>query len=351
MILRLFLAIAIFTIATDGYGIGIKPKRVTTGYVTLDTYNFGNFFQQFGATLAHLLGSDYNATKADAEELKADFTSCKALIAARQEICKSDAKDACEPGLDDIILHYLNEAASPFVSLGNLFDNPVGWYRMQNYFEGVGKSFVSSDLANFFANLDGIGDWSGWDDAGDFFKSLGEGFLSGLKDFFNMDFSFSFRRKRSLMLRERAGGDQLAYFIRALAEMYSRQNKESREISDEARACMEKCDSCTPFLSDTETMINSVCGTELLQRNASYFTTVTKLQLVYSLLIDEKDLIIKELNYDPTSFDPTITGYSRIEILTKFASGYSYFKPTEGYRLMATPKSAALIAKEYYDKV
>ena len=29
----------------------------------------------------------------------------KELIAARQDFCKSDAKDACEPGLDDIILY------------------------------------------------------------------------------------------------------------------------------------------------------------------------------------------------------------------------------------------------------
>ena len=193
----------------------------------------------------------------------------------------------------------------------------------------------------------------GWGDMGNFFSSLGEGFVSGLEEFFNFDFKFNiFRRKRSLMLKERAEGDQLVHFIRALAELYSRENKDNREISDEARACMEKCDSCKYFLGDTETMINGICGSyNLLARNVTYFTAVTKLQLVYALLTDEAEPILTSVTYDPFSFSQTIMGYTRIELTAKFASGYRGFVPTEGFRMMALPQSAALIALEYYKEV
>ena len=154
---RLFLAIATLIMAADGYGLrGIKPKRDTSGYVPLDPYSFSNFFQQFVTTLAHLLGTDYNTTKADAESLKADMTSCKALMTAKQELCKSDAKAACEPGLDDIILHYLNEAASPFVDLGNLIGDSQEWASVENWFGKLGSSFASmGDLQYDGSNLEG----------------------------------------------------------------------------------------------------------------------------------------------------------------------------------------------------
>ena len=351
------IAMAIEWVAADGWN---PPKRgsLSTGYQKLDDYNFAAFFQQFGTTIAHLLGSDYNATKAEAEALKKEMATCKELITAKQAVCKTDAKNACEPGLDDIILYYLDEAAAPFVDMAEKLSNESAWgqawQKLATFYGGLGSDFIGmegwGDMADFFTNLkDGFVSWGGWDDAGDFFSSLGSGFLSGMNDFFNMDFTFNLRRKRALELKERAAGDQLVHFIRALAEMTERKTNYNRELSSEARACMEKCDSCKAFLQDSEYMITTICGAELLQRNMTFFATLANLNMVYSLLTEKDNPIITSLQYDPTSFSMTIMGYSRVELWANFAAGYDVFKPSEGYRMMAMPRSAALMAKEYYD--
>ena len=344
---RPLLVVAILTLATDARDM--RSKRAT--YTDLDAFSFNNYKGQFGSTLAHILGSEYNETKPHAAKLRADMEVCKTLITAKQDVCKSCAKDKCEPGLDDIIVYYLEEAAQPFVDFGNLIGDWSGWDDMGDFFEGAGKDFITwsgwDDIGNFFENIGkGIGGWSGWDDIGDFFVDFGKGFAEGFTDFWDGIGDFLGRRKRSLMLNG-AGNEKLAHLYRALTKAYSRQS----EISSEARACMEKCDSCDPFLADTDTLINTICGEELLQLNASYFLTITKLQLVYKLLSDKEDHILTYLKYDATSFDPTITGYARIKLGLKFAEGYRDFEPTDGYRLMAVPECAALNAWEYWNEV
>ena len=328
-------------------------------YIALDSHSFASFFQQFGGTLAHILGGEYNETKPWAEKLRSDMAQCKTMMEAKQTVCKSCAKSKCKPGVDDIIVHYLGIAASPFVDFGNLIGDWKAWDDMANWFEGAGKGFVNwggwNDMGDFFENIGkGFVNWPGWGDIGKWFENFGQDFANFFKndvggwfsDFGNDIGNIFGRRKRSLMLSRRAGGEQLLHLYRALSELYS------REISSEAKACMQKCDSCTPFLSDTETMINTICGPELLQLNATYFNTITKLLLVYKLLTDEKQPIIMSLQYDPTSFDMAIMGYSRIKIAAKFtASGYSDFAPHQGYMMMKIPTSAALIAKEYWELV
>ena len=331
------LAVAILTLADAR---DIQSKRVTSGYVALDSFNFNVFFNQFGSTLAYIIGGEYNETKPQAEKLREDIEECKTLITAKQAVCKACAKDACEPGLDDIIVYYLKEAGQPFVDFGNLIGDWSGWDDMSNFFEGAGSGFVSwsgwDDANDFFENIGGsIGSWSGWSDIGNFFENFG------------LDFADLFtRRKRSLMLK---GGrnEKLAYLYRALTKVYSRQSN----LSDEARACMEKCDSCSPFLSDTDTMINTICGEELLQLNATYYVTIMKLKLVYGFLTDKTNPLLTSLNYNPTSFDPTVMGYPNVELVAMFSEGYREFKPTEPYRMMQVPTSAALMAKEYWDEV
>ena len=356
--LRLLLALAIVTMATDAREI--MSKRST--YVSLDAYSFTNYFKQFGGTLAHILGTEYNETKTQAEKLKTDMTQCKTLMSTKQDVCKACAKNKCEPGLDDMIVYYLGEAASPFVDFGNMIGDWKGWDDMSDWFEGAGKDFVDwggwDDMGDFFENIGkGFVNWSGWDDIGDWFENFGKDFVnwSGWDDIGGVfeDIGGVFgRRKRSLMLSKRAGGDQLVHLYRALSKVYS------REISSEVRACMEKCDSCKPFLSDTETMINTICGTELLQLNATYFNAITKMQLVYKLLTDEAVPILTSLKYDKYAIpsavipeDPSSIGYPEIILRAKYADGYRDFVPTTGYMMMKVPTSAALAAKEYWTEV
>ena len=357
----LVLAIAMVSMATDAREI--MSKRST--YVDVDAYNFGNYFKQFGGTLAHILGEEYNKTKSQAEALKADMTSCKSLMSAKQDICKACAKNKCKPGIDDMIVYYLEEAASPFVDFGNLIGDWKGWDDMSDWFEGAGKDFVNwggwDDMGDFFENIGkGFVNWSGWNDMGDWFENFGKDFVNFFEDDVGGFFSdigsgigdIFGRRKRSLMLSRQATGEQLVHLYRALSKVYS------REISSEVRACMEKCDSCKPFLSDTETMINTICGPELLQLNATYFNAITKIQLVYNLLKNEKEPILKSLKFDPTSYSPALIsgdfqsmGYSKSKLLAMFANGFRDFEPTQGYMMMKVPTSAALAAKEYWEEV
>ena len=70
---RFVLAIAIVAMATDAREI--MSKRAV--YIALDSHSFASFFQQFGGTLAHIIGGEYNETKPWAETLRSDMAQCK----------------------------------------------------------------------------------------------------------------------------------------------------------------------------------------------------------------------------------------------------------------------------------
>ena len=266
-------------------------------------------------------------------------------------------------------MNVLEVAASPVFDFGKWIGGWTGWDDMSKWFKKAGNDFANwgewDNMGSFFENIGkGFENWEGWNDIGDGLDHFGKGYVNffedevggisehignGIKDSFSNLFG---RRKRSLGLSRLARGEQLVHLYRALSKVYS------REISSETRACMEKCDSCKPFLSDTETMINTICGTELLQLNATYFKAITKMQLVYKLLSDKAEPILTSLKYDPTSLssavipqDPMSMGYSRIKLRAKFADGYRDFVPTAGYMMMKVPTSAALAAKDYWTEV
>ena len=325
--------------------VDARVMRTKRSYAPLDPVSLASFTNQFRQTLLHLIGADYNATEPKAQQLKIDMATCKSIIDLRQGQCKECAQSACEPGVDDIILHYLEQGAEPFIDFGNEFAGWKGWDDMGDWFEGAGESFVSwggwDDIGGFFEN---IGSWSGWGDALDFTKDVGNFFGDlgkGIGDLFG-------RRKRAL--GKNLSPRELGMIYRALIKIYAR----AEEISPEVRECMAKCPVCSPFLKATsDETVNEICGPELLQLNQTVFTKMIMLEKQYERVKDTENLIIRGLKYDVSSMDtsdPLNIKFSIAKLDAMCTGGYTEYQTAEGYLMSKPHVSAAVMAREYFDK-
>ena len=321
----------------------MRSKRST--YAPLDQVTLAGFTNQFRQMLLHLIGAEYNATEPLVKQLKIDMATCKAIIGVRQGQCTSCAKGKCKPGLDDIILHYLEKGAEPFVDFGNDFVGWKGWDDMGNWFEGIGHEFTGwggwNDVGDFF---EGIGDWNGWDIAGDFAKDFVDVFADfgkGIDDFFG-------RRKRALDRKMPAR--ELVTLYRALGKMYARAD----EIDPEVRECMEQCSECSPFLKATsDETVNEICGPELLKLNQTVFIKMAMLQTQYEKVMDTDNLIVRGVRYDVSSMDvsdPLNIKFTVALLDAMCSDGYTEYQSAEGYLISKPHVSAALMAKEYFDR-
>ena len=137
---------------------GLLGLADANSYAPVDPVTLAGFTNQFRQMLMHMIGAEYNATDILAQELQIAMATCKVAIEAQQEQCKSCAKDSCKPGIDEIIIHYLELGAEPFVDFGNDIAGWKGWDDMGDWFQGAGQDFVN---------------WGVWGDYGDFFKDIG----------------------------------------------------------------------------------------------------------------------------------------------------------------------------------
>ena len=126
-----------------------------------------------------------------------------------------------------------------------------------------------------------------------------------------------------------------------------------RELMDpEVRDCMEKCSSCDPFLVDEQTRIRMVCGPEFVQLSNRVNVAVSQIKLLYDHVMDDHNLVVTSLQYDTDSFNFAEVSFESVELTAFFPGGYQTYKSALSFHASSekTAVSAALMAKEYYDK-
>ena len=126
-----------------------------------------------------------------------------------------------------------------------------------------------------------------------------------------------------------------------------------RELDPEVRDCMEKCSSCDPFLVDEQTRIRMVCGPDFVQLNEKVKSAVSQIKLLYDLVMDDHNLIVSAIKYDTDSFNFADLSFGNVTITAFFPGGYQTYKSALPFQASPekTAVSAALMAKEYYDKM
>ena len=137
---------------------------------------------------------------------------------------------------------------------------------------------------------------------------------------------------------------------RALKKVYAR----TEQLDPDVRECMETCPVCSPFLDATpDETVGQICGQELLELNRTVFNAMMKLKTQYARVSDNENLIIRGLRYDVTSMDasdPLNIEFSVALLDAMCSTGYTEYQTADGYLLSKSHVSAALMAKEYFNK-
>ncbi|KAL3836326.1 hypothetical protein ACJMK2_021760 [Sinanodonta woodiana] len=320
--------------------------------VPLDSFSQDMLVKLFRQVLLEKVAVEWNVTVEQSNVLKTKNTECNGKIDAKINACKSETQSTC--GQSPTFTDYLN-LINPYTYMkGPLDDIGHSIAGVGNLIADGGKQFVSSmnglvsSTGKVFTDaFSGLKD--GLNKLGGVFGSGGNTVLgglgsvgSGIKDGLS---TVGSGIKDGFTTVTDALGSVGQSIGSALGSLF----RGKREITAEARRCMERCASCQPLLLEKEQMVRSICGDEAVELNKTVSKRVQQISAIYNATIDTVHPIVTKIEYDPASM-------SNMKFTTVFLTAYvkgSYvrYQSTASYAMMDIPGTVREVALEYWNKM
>jgi hypothetical protein len=319
------------------------------GLQTLDSLTLQTFTQVFRKTLLDKVAVEWNVTVDMSNKLSADMHVCKGKVETQVNKCKSQAKNTCSanPSFADYLNFVnpytylegpLNDLASKFNDIKDLLGDQAGAFF--NSINGLANS-VSGGFSSAFTSVK-----NGINSLGNYFTGLGNTAIDlgnqvgqGVGDLGNQIKDGLTDAGNAL---EHAGSS----IGHAIGHVFGK-----REIDEQTRKCMARCDQCTALLLPTQSqMIGAVCGQDLINRNNTINSRAQKLKKIVDASTDRNHVIVTKVEFDPASMN------GQMQIMTVYITANlnghdTRYKTSIPYAMMNMPSTAQQMALEYWNKV
>ncbi|KAK3578343.1 hypothetical protein CHS0354_039050 [Potamilus streckersoni] len=320
--------------------------------VPLDSFSQDTFVKLFRQVLLEKVAVEWNVTVEQSNVLKTKNTECNTKMDAKVNACKSEAQSTC--GQSPSFTDYLN-LINPYTYMkGPLDDIGNSIASVGNLVADGGKQFVSfmnglvSSTGKVFTDaFSGLKD--GLNKLGGVFGSTGNTVLGGLGSV-----GSSIKDGLSSVGSGIKDGfttvtDTLGSVGQTIGSALGSIFRGKREITAEARRCMERCASCQPLLLDKEQMVRSICGDEAVELNKTVSKRVHHISAIYNATIDALHPIVSKIEYDPTSMNNM--KFTTV-FLTAYVKGSNVrYQSSVAYAIMDLPGTVRDMALEYWNKM